>query len=134
MTFAESSRDHKYTKKYKFRVNHFTEKIRKNVEKTLNKYHIHHNHETTRALGNAMRHGGFPVKATIYIYDNHGSSSCLVKIKDNGKGFDSDDVIKKYNNNEKYYSYRGKGTRILAESRANVWWNDNGRKIFIDYR
>lgn len=120
----------KILKKYKFETTKFSEKIRKNITHLLNKYNIKHNHETTRAIGNAMRHGEFPVKIYVYVYEN----KLLVKICDSGSGFNYNKTIKMYNNGEKYFHHRGKGTRILAQSSSKVWFNNCGNTIYILFK
>lgn len=129
MFISDNDYKSKYTKKYKLKTTHFTEKIRRNTIHILNKHHIEHNHETTRAIGNAMRHGDFPVKVKVLVSKN----DVLVNIKDSGKGFDYEKTISKYNNGEKYYHNHGKGTKILAKSDAKVWFKDHGKEINILY-
>ncbi len=115
-------------KKYKFKTNTFSERIRKTVSHILNKNNIDHDHETTRAIGNAMRHGEFPVKVRVYIYEN---KHILVRINDSGSGFNYRKTIELYNKGKKYFHNHGKGTRILAQSNAKIWFNKSGNEINI---
>lgn len=121
-------------KKYKIYTNvyHKLKKVISIVNDILKKHNINNSKEFVRALGNSMRHGRCPIKCTIYILANN---KALVLIKDSGNGFDYNNIINKYKNNEVYYQYHGLGTKILCESKIlDFNWDKDGSRIMIYYK
>lgn len=91
----------------------------------------HTSHEYDRAIGNAIKHGGCPVKCEIYIGNYH---QMICVIKDSGKGFDYKDIIKKMNKGEVYYHYHGAGFRYYNRNKnLNVDWRHHGKEIILFY-
>src|SRR5258708_36787458 len=87
--------------------------------------------EYRRAIGNAMNHGSYPIKCSVYI----GKKKRMIcVITDSGQGFDYKQMIKKYQAGEIYYKLHGYGTKCLAQNRyVQVDWEDEGKTIILYY-
>jgi hypothetical protein len=119
---------------YKYKINDQIDikKTKDKITSIIERYKIGHtNHEYDRALGNAAHYGKFPIKCKLYV----GLSNQLVCIiKDSGDGFNYQEVIKKFNNNEKYYHYHGFGTRSYANNSYLITdWKNHGKTIVLFY-
>lgn len=122
-----------YSDKFKISNEKDRKKAQKNITEIMRLFHIHGaHHEYCRAIGNGMAHGSTPVKCKIYV-GCHGQMVCV--IEDSGEGFDYQDVIKKFKNNEVYYHNHGYGTRCYARNEnLCVDWKKHGRQIILYYK
>ena len=83
------------------------------------------------ALSNAFSHGNRkdPFK-TIQVRIWLGENGLLVKIKDNGDGFNVRETYERYRKRKRYYALAGNGMRLMAESENFGVFYDAGGTIF----
>ncbi|BCS96363.1 hypothetical protein DSLASN_19950 [Desulfoluna limicola] len=87
------------------------------------------------ALSNAFAHGNRKdPKQPIGITIHEGKKGVMVRIKDNGKGFDIEGVIDEYRQGKSYYHTAGNGLRLMISSTVfNVFYTDNGTAFHLLY-
>ena len=105
-------------------------KALKKFAKIVDKYKIRNvNGSVNRAIGNAVRHGKFPVDVRILIGQN---SQTLVTVKDQGQGFDHQSMVAKFFAGEKYFDHHGRGTQTYSENQhSKICWHDGGQTISL---
>ena len=108
-------------------------KLQKWIDQTISDHQIKGTrHEYVRAIGNAIVHGGFPIKCKIIIWNDR---TMMCSIKDHGKGFDYYQLIHKFNHHDKYYQHHGYGFRCYDRNiHLLVDWKRNGRQIMLYYK
>jgi hypothetical protein len=108
-------------------------RVKKRIEEIVQGYGISNTHnEYDRALGNAIHHGEYPIKCRVYLGDN---KQMVCVVKDSGKGFDYQEVVRKCQNKEVYFHYHGLGFRSYASNdHLCVDWSDQGKTIMMWYR
>ncbi|MDA8139130.1 MAG: ATP-binding protein [Desulfobacteraceae bacterium] len=87
------------------------------------------------ALSNAFCHGhGKDPQKPIVIYIFEGKKGLLIRIKDNGRGFDVQKVFQQFCGNKQYYSTAGNGIRRMAESpRFGIFYDSSGSAFHLLY-
>jgi signal transduction histidine kinase len=105
-------------------------KVLKKFAKIVDKYQIRNvNGSVNRAIGNAVRHGQFPVNVHVLVGHN---SKTLVIVKDQGQGFDYYSMLTKFSAGKKYFDHHGRGTITYSENEhSKVCWHDGGRTISV---
>lgn len=87
------------------------------------------------ALSNAFYHGhqrnvSQPIAVRVVV----GQHGLLVRIKDNGAGFEMADVFKSYLTNQRYYALAGNGIRLMAQNqRFGIFYADSGTAFHLLY-
>lgn len=87
------------------------------------------------ALSNAFSHGHRkdPFKA-INLRVFLGKNGLMVEIKDDGKGFNVQDVYVSYQNKKPYFATAGNGIRLMAQSpHFGIFHHDRGRAFNMLY-
>ncbi len=85
------------------------------------------------ALSNAFYHGHGkdgtkPIDVTIHT----GRKGLIVRIEDQGPGFDVDAIYERYNKKKLYYSLAGNGTRLMIRSENfGVFYNRKGTAFHL---
>ncbi len=105
-------------------------KALKKFAKIVDKHRIPNvNGSVNRAIGNAVRHGKFPVDVSISVGHN---GRTLAVVKDQGRGFDYQSMLDKFKRGKKYFHHHGKGTHTLSQNEhSKVCWHDGGRTISV---
>jgi len=134
LKLRQELKDMNLVNKYSMKVNKEKHRcgVQHNISRIISAHGIHHtNHEYDRAIGNAIKHGGCPVKCKVYIGDN---KQMLCVIKDSGKGFDYHEIIRKMKKGEVYYHYHGAGFRYYHRNHhLKVDWRHHGKEIILFY-
>ena len=119
---------------YHFNIDHKNEKYKicHKIEQIIKKHNLSHvKREYVRSIGNGLRYGKCPIKCSVYVGKNKRS---VIVIHDSGKGFDHQDIVKKFHKGAKYYQRGGCGFKSLSHDNVKVDWDDNGRKIILYYQ
>ena len=82
-----------------------------------------------RAIGNAASYGAAPYYIKLYT----GNKGYFITIRDSGNGFNYEEIIKKFNNNEKYWNNHGGGFKLFNSDEIEVSFSNEGRKIILLY-
>lgn len=85
--------------------------------------------EYRRAIGNATKHGRFPIHCILYI----GKKHFLIRIKDSGSGFDYQKTLRQYRRGEKYWRNRGEGFRQYMRQGFTLTFRKRGSEVFLIY-
>ena len=122
------------TYKYRFHITSMPKRrsVARKIKRLLKQHRVAHvRGEYDRALGNAIRHGAYPVKVTIALT----ASKCLIKVADAGKGFDYRKMIHKFKTGKRYWHNHGYGTKCLARNaHVRVNWDHHGSRILLLYK
>lgn len=121
-----------HTYEFKILTKKDKKKIIGEIDRIVTKHSIIGVHnEYARALGNATKHGSYPVKCSIYIGQR---KQMICVITDSGKGFDYRKIIEKYQSGKVYYKHHGKGIKRLGVNPdLKVDWQDGGKTIILYY-
>ena len=82
-----------------------------------------------RAFGNAASYAVAPYYIRLYI----GNKGYFITIRDSGNGFNHKDIIKKYNENKKYWNNKGGGFQLFINEKTKVCFSNSGKKITLIY-
>jgi hypothetical protein len=87
----------------------------------------------SEALANAYRHGhGRDPRRPIRVVVTKGPRGLLVRIEDEGPGFDVARIVRLYREGKPYFDVAGGGMRALVGSaRFGVFWSDGGRAVHL---
>lgn len=88
-----------------------------------------------RGLGNAFKRGNDEnAEKWIRAQVAFTRAGVFVEIRDEGSGFDVEDLLTRFRGNERYWTNHGSGFVTLERSTATVSYADGGRTLRISYR